>query len=170
MSERQQYNELEKNLIQKLNSNQKNNEAVLRSDDFNDGQLSVSGYDHLKQLCDYIPYSEKIEIKIPKEYEAGFKDTLDYMGAIELSNIKKDRRATRLTALLLLLGGIWCFIIGSILEHRELLMGIIFGNITIIISWVFVWAAVEKWFFDTKELRQKRKSLLQILSAKITAQ
>ncbi|MDR0492251.1 MAG: hypothetical protein LBH74_01230 [Nitrososphaerota archaeon] len=166
MSKRKQYNALEKVLEQKYRA-KRENEAVLSHEDFKDGKLTVFGYNHLKQQCDYIPYSEDIEIKIPKEYEADFRDTLESMGANELFRIKKDRRYTKITALVLLFAGILFVILGNILEFFQ---SNTFQNIVVIVSWVFVWAAVEKWFFDRGDLKEKRMSLLQILSAKITAQ
>jgi len=166
MSKQKQYDKLEKALEQKYKINREN-EAVLSKEDFKDGKLSVFGYNHLKQQCDYIPYSADIEIKIPKECEAGFKYTLESMGANELSRIKKDRRDTQITSLSLLFTGILFVALGNILE---VFRGNFFQNIIVIISWVFVWAAVEKWFFDRRDLKEKRKSLLQILSAKITTQ
>jgi len=166
VSKRKQYNELEKVLEQKYKTCREN-EAVLSKDDFKDGKLTVFGYYHLKQQCDYISYREDIEIKIPKEFEAGFKDTLQSMGATELSRIRKDRRDTKITALMLLFTGILFVILGNVLEFFQ---GNAFQNVVVIISWVFVWAAVEKWFFDRRALKEKRQSLLQILSAKITSQ
>ncbi|MCL2676172.1 MAG: hypothetical protein FWE84_06320 [Firmicutes bacterium] len=163
MSKHKQYREIEKNLEQKFRANREN-EAVLDGGDFKDGKLSVWGYTRLKQQCDYIPFSEEIEIKIPKEHEEGFRDTLESMGAAELSRIKKDRRDAMLKALVLLLGGVLFFALGNIFD---LLKTGIIQNIIIIASWVFVWGAVEAWFFDRKDLHEKRLSLLQILSAKI---
>ena len=165
MSKRKQYDELEKVLEQKYKVKRKN-EAVLGKEDFKDGRLSVFGYTHLKQQCDYIAYSEDIEIKIPKEYEVVFRVTLENMGAVELSRIRKDLRDTRITALLLLFAGVLFVIFGNVLEF---LRGGFFQSVVVIVSWVFVWAAVEKWFFDRRALKEKRLSLLQILSAKITA-
>ncbi|MCL2862308.1 MAG: hypothetical protein FWE22_07865 [Firmicutes bacterium] len=165
------YKDLENRLIEKFEQTDEN-EVVLEDDDFKDGRLTIFGYEKLKQQCDYIPYSEKIEIKIPKKNEKGFKERLEYLGALELIKIKKDRREVRKTALLLLLVGVVTFVIGSIVElfasvTNRVLADILF-YIIIIISWVFVWAAVEKWFFDRRDLREKRKSLLQILSSNIT--
>jgi hypothetical protein len=127
----------------------------------------VFGYNHLKQQCDYIPFSEDIEIKIPKEFEATFKVTLEIMGANELSRIRKDRREAKIMALGLLFVGILFVMLGNVLEFFR---GNSFQSVVVIVSWVFVWAAVEKWFFDRGHLTEKRLSLLQILSAKITAQ
>jgi len=165
MTKNKQYREIEKALEQKYKGVSEN-EASLNADDFKDGKLTVCGYDRLKNQCDYIPYSEEIIINIPSEFESGFKDSLDFLAANELSRIRKDRREARITSLLLLLSGVLFFALGFIFERfqREL-----FWNIVIIISWVFIWAAAEKWFFDRKDLREK-KSLLQILTAKISPQ
>jgi len=89
------------------------------------------------------------------------------MGASELSRIRKDRRETKIVALMLLFTGILFVILGNVLEVFQ---GSFFQNIVVIVSWVFVWAAVEKGFFDRRDLVEKRVSLLQILSAKITVQ
>jgi hypothetical protein len=67
----------------------------------------------------------------------------------------------------LLFTGILFVMLGNILEFFQ---SNTFQNIVVIVSWVFVWAAVEKWFFDRGNLKEKRMSLLQILSAKITSQ
>jgi hypothetical protein len=166
VNKRKQYDELEKALEQKYKTNREN-EAVLSKADFKDGKLTVFGYNHLRQQCGYIPFSEDIEIKIPKDCEADFKCTLESMGANELSRIKKDLRETKITALMLLFAGILFVILGNILE---LFRGNSFQSIIVIASWVFVWASVEKWFFDRKDLKEKKMSLLQILLAKITVQ
>jgi len=166
MSKLKQYRDIEKALEQKYKDISEN-EATLDADDFKDGKLTVCGYDRLKKQCDYIPFSEEIEIKIPKRYEKGFKNTLEQMAANELFRIKKDRHEARIAAIALLFGGIATFLLGSLLEFRG---NQIFEYIAIIVSWVFIWAAVEKWFFDRKDLREKRKSLLQILTAKVTPQ
>jgi len=115
MSKRKQYNKLEKALEQKYKA-KRENEAVLSKEDFKNGKLTVFGYNHLKQQCDYIPYSENIEIKIPKEYETCFKSTLESMGASELSRIRKDRRENKIVSLMLLFTGILFVMLGNVLE------------------------------------------------------
>ena len=160
------YRDLEKSLSKKYKA-RRENEAVLTADDFQNGKLTVSGYERLKQQCDYISYREDIEIKIPKSCESGFKETLEGMGAAELSRIRKDRRDAKILSAVLLLAGIGFLLLGNFIEFFS---GGIFQSIVVIVSWVFVWAAVEKWFFDRRRLTDKRLSLLQILLAKITAQ
>jgi len=166
MSKQRQYRELEKRLEQKYKE-VKENEVSLAADYFKDGKLTIYGYDSLKHQCDYIPYSEEIIIKIPNGFEKNFKDSLEFMAANELFRIKKDRSEARITSLLLLLSGILFLALGFIFEHQQREL---FWNIVIIVSWVFIWAATEKWFFDRKDLREKRKSILQILTAKIISQ
>ncbi|MCL2212626.1 MAG: hypothetical protein FWB93_02180 [Oscillospiraceae bacterium] len=164
MKKSKQYRKLEKELSQKY-KNVKENEVTLEKDDFKDGKLTVFGYDRLKNQCDYIPYSETIELAVPQAFEANFRASLEFMIANELSRIRKDRREARRTSLILLLGGIFCFVLAIAFEFRDILLA---ENLVVIASWVFVWASVEKWFFDRKELQEKRKSLLQILSARIS--
>ena len=163
---RNKYRAIEKALTQKQKA-KRENEAVLNNEDFKNGKLTAQGYEHLKQQCDYIPYREDIEIKIPKECETGFKDSLEPMAAVELSRIKKDRRDAQIASAILLLVGIGFVLLGNFIEFHKVR---IFETVVIIASWVFVWAAVEKWFFDRRRLTDKKFSLLQILSAKVTAQ
>jgi len=160
----EKYRDLEKALMQKHKANREN-EAVLTKEDFKGGKLTVAGYESLKQQCDYISYREDIVIKIPQENEAGFKATLESMGAVELRQMRKDRLDAKLMSAILLLVGIGLILLGNFVEFHRVP---IFENIVIIASWVFVWAAVEKWFFDRRRLTDKRFSLLQILSAKVT--
>ena len=166
MSKFKKYKELENSLLQKL-EDRPGNEVYLNEGDFQDGRLSVFGYERLKQKCDYISYSEDIEIFVPVKYESAVKKSLNYLGARELHRIKKDRReAMLLSALLLAIGILW-LVLGYFLDLYELHL-VIVKDIIIVASWVFVWAAVEKFFFDRRKLMDRRFSLLQILSAKVT--
>lgn len=154
------YIELEKKLEKKY-PGQKENEVRLRTEDFKEGKLTSEGFLRLKQQCEYISYSDDIEIIVPPEYAADLRNRLEYMAAAELAKIKKDRKYTSIVALFLLgIGVIWYGI--------AFLFPVDLGKeITVIITWVFMWAGVEKWFFERHKLREKRFDLLQILSAKI---
>lgn len=140
----------------------KDNEVILRHDDFKDGKLTKSGYLSLKLQSDYVPITDKLEIKIPKEYAHGFKSTLQYVATKELIRIKKDRKSTNLHALIF-------FIIGIILLTLPTLIDFfkepIINEIILIVSWVFVWASVEKKFFEMNHLNNKRQNILHILSS-----
>lgn len=155
-----EYIEIEKKLEKKY-SKQKENEVRLSAEDFKDGKLSSEGFFRLKQQCEYIPYSDDIEIIIPLKHAEGFRNKLEYMAAAELSKIKKDKKyATILSFILLLVGAFWYSV--------SYLFPVDLGReISVIITWVFIWAGVEKWFFERHQLREKRFNLLQILSAKV---
>ena len=159
-----QYEKIEKALQQKY-KNKKENEVSLEKADFKDGKLSVSGYTRLKQHCDHIGYEGDIEIKVPIEYAEGFIDTLECLVANELSCIKKEIRNNRRTALgLLAIGVLWYLL------RYNFVNTVVFNEITLVATWVFVWSAVEKWFFDQYQLTNRRHRLLQLLLAKITGQ
>ena len=155
--------ELEKTLELKY-SGVKENEVHLGGEDFKDGKLSSSGYLRLKQQCEYIPYSDQIEIIIPRETAIGFRANLEQMAAAEISKIKKDRKRASYSSLFMLsLGILWYMVSYFFIPSK------IVKDITIIVTWVFVWAAVEKWFFERGKLQDRRFSLLQILAARVKA-
>ena len=158
-----QFIEIEKKLELKY-SGVKENEVQLRAEDFNDGKLSSAGYLHLKQQCEYIPYSDQIEIIIPRDAAIGFRANLEQMAAAELVKIKKDKKHTSLMALFLLALGIAWYVVGYVLVPSAIVR-----EVTIIATWVFVWSAVEKWFFERNKLQDRRFSLLQILAARVKA-
>jgi len=166
-SRNKQYRTLEKSLERKYKS-RRENEIALTAEDFQDGKLTAMGYLRLKQQCDYIDESFDVEIKLPcdcKEYAENLKETLGFLGMRELAQVKRERRKNSMAALILLFGGILCF---GLSYGVSLLDIIIVKDIIIIASWVFVWGAVEKQFFGSKDLRDKRLKILQTLSAKIT--
>jgi hypothetical protein len=160
-----QYRKIERALQQKYKDKQEN-EVSLEMADFKDGKLSVSGYTRLKQQCEYTGYGIDIEINIPKEHAVNFKETLESFAASELSCIRKDIRNNKRAAIGLLAIGVAWYLIRYYFAHDA----IIVHEITLVATWVFVWAAVEKWFFDQHKLSNQRHRLLQILLAKITEQ
>lgn len=164
MSRRKELLAVEKILEQKF-KNQRENEVVLGKEDFRDGKLSSGGYYRLKQQCEYTNFHESLEIIVPKEYSQDFKDTLERMAASELLRIKKDKGKLQITALVcLLIGALW-FALGNAFSSTNMVK-----EVTIVATWVFVWTAVEKLFFDQGSLGSKKLRLLQILTAKITFQ
>jgi len=157
-----QFKVLERRLAKIIKERQKN-EIVLNNSDFKDSKLSFTGYNRLKQECKYIGYSQSIEIIIPKEYADGFTETLENMMANETSHIKKDMKEVNFKSIIFLLIGVLWFTLGNIFEIPNVVK-----EVTIVATWVFVWAAVEGWFFDNEKLRNRKFMLLHILSAKIT--
>jgi len=163
MRKRKQYIALEKQLLNK-HKEAKQNEVVLEDADFKDGKLSWQGYNRLKDECEYVDYAEDIEIKVPQKYRDGFDSCLESMAINELSKIRKDKIETRIKALsLFFLGGVVLTIGLLVIVH------IVRQEFALIISWVLIWAAAEKTFFDRRDLQNKRFNLLHILSARIAA-
>ncbi|MCL2555519.1 MAG: hypothetical protein FWE03_00675 [Firmicutes bacterium] len=163
MQKRRIFLALEKKLLNK-NKENKENEVVLEEADFKDEKLSWAGYNRLKNECEYIDYSDQIEIKIPQRYDADFKNCLENMAANELSKIKKDKIEARIKASILFFIGIIILTIGLVWINEA---NVVRQEFTLIISWVFIWAAAEKLFFDRRDLQNNRYNLLHILTAKI---
>lgn len=162
------YRELEKELEQKLQT-RRENEVLLTGEFFHEEKFSTLGYFRLKQQCEYIAADEEIEIVLAEDcaaVEENFKSTFTILGANELSQTKKDLLSARMSSLILMLGGIVWFLMSYLAQTLEWVM--IVKELFVIATWVFVWAAIEKFFFGRKELHEKRFKLLQMLSAKIT--
>jgi len=162
--QKKQYLELEERLEKKF-KNVRENELILTKDDFKDGKLRSSSFTKLKDECWYIPYEDDVEIKLPKRFEAGFRDSLEFFSTREISKVKKDRNEDRVQAVILFLTGIAILAVAFVAYLAWDVM--IVTELFTIISWVFIWAAVTKWFIDRRELRDQRFTLLQMLSARI---
>ena len=167
MPTRKELKDLEKSLEHKIR-HQREAEVILAPDDFKDGKLTFIGFHHLKRECEYIPRNEELEIKAPAETIPGLKNSLEFMTAQELYRTKRERRDSNITALIFLAAGALCMFFGYAMEEYIKTSVPLVREIVIIASWVFVWAAVEKRFFERKDLRDKRLMLLQIAVAKIT--
>jgi len=170
MNRLREYKKLEKSLDKKFFKDAEDNEVSLSKEDFKYGKLTMLGYHRLKQQCEYISFREEIEIKVPEEYGVGFKKNLQYLGASELRHLKKDRIESLVSAIVLSAIGIFFILLRLILGAQEWFKDSadIIGELVVIASWVFLWAATEKWFFERRKLRIKQMGLLQLLSAKIT--
>ena len=169
--QKKDYIALEKNLEHKFRS-VRENELTLTKEDFKDGRLKSSSFNRLKDECWYIGYEDEVEIRVPEEYADGFKDGLEFLAARKLSKIKKDRREDIMHAIILLFTGL--AVLGALAllfafwEAMETARETFFvGELLTIASWVFVWAAVTKFFIDRRDLRDQRFTLLQLLSARI---
>jgi hypothetical protein len=99
---------------------------------------------------------------MPVQYEEKFKETLEAMSVDELLHIKQDLFYANVTAWLLLAFGVLWFALWHVIAS-----GTFFKELAIIVTWVFVWAGIEKWFFQMPSLRNRKYNLLHILSAKI---
>ena len=168
--QKKRYIELEKSLDVKF-INVRENELTLAKEDFKDGNLKSSAFSRLKDECWYISYEEEVVIKLPQENEDRFKNDLEFLATRELHKIAKDRKEACVHAIVLFLVGV--AILGAlaltIFLVEALSHVLFFTELFTIISWVFVWAGVTKFFIDRKEMAEKRFTLLQLLSAKIVS-
>jgi len=156
-----QYRELEKEIVKRHRS-KREKAATLGNDDFRNGVLSIRGYTNLKSQFESIQHTEDAAIIVPKEYMSGFKTTLDHMVSDELIHVRKDWRNAIFVSIACLVIGIALLGLGAVLRNTYLMY-----ELTLVASWGFVWAAIEKWFFDRARLHRKRLGLLQILSSDI---
>lgn len=130
----------------------------LDEDDFGDAGLTASGYHYLKQQCEYLDMSTYIKIMIPRGHKAGLREKLEDLSVNEYRHIKQDRLSAFWVGLLFLVLSVAFAVLALFVE--------LWGIETIfIISWVFGWYAIDKWFFDRNNLKRRKDILLQILSA-----
>ena len=170
-SQKRAFLELEKSLEQKF-SGVRENVLTLVGDDFKDNKLKSSAFARIKDECWYIDYEDEVEISVPIAFKEGFRDSLELFATRELSKIKKDKKEARVHAGVLLAVGLGVLLAMALMfafwERLEAVREAFFlTELLTIISWVFIWAAVSKWFFDQKQLHDQRFTLLQLLSAKI---
>jgi len=167
-NQKKRYVLLENSLISKF-SHIKENEIEIIDSDFKDGRLRQSSFDRLKDECWYIPYEEPVIVKAPKGVEANFKNDLEFFASRQLSKIKKDRKEARLQGGILFGVGfaILAVLALAMLLWEALTSVMLVTELVTIISWVFVWAGVTKFFIDRKDIVDKRFTILQLLDAKI---
>ncbi len=161
MSKEKEFKEIIKRLKSKY-IDLKENEVILREHDFDDGRLTRSGYISLKQQSDYISTYEDIEIRMPKEYISKFKVQLEFVATKELIRIKKDIRDANWFAAIFFTMGLLLLSLPAFIEVFNIK---IVNDITIIFSWVFIWASVEKRFFELPKIKNRRTNILHILSS-----
>ena len=159
MSRIKEFRQVEEGLLQK-DFCKSENEIILEEADFMYGKLSMAGYSRIKHECEYIDYKDNIEITLPKKFLKGFSQKLEHFAADEIKHIKKDRRRLALFAGLFLLIGAFWFTLGSFFSYVPVVR-----EITMVATWVFVWTAIEKWFFERNRLQDNRFSILHILTA-----
>jgi len=163
--QKKQYLELEQSLTAKCCTKIRHNELVLTKDDFEDGKLSSVSFARLKDECWYIPYADEAVVKVPMDNQKDFMESMELYSYRELNKIRTERNENRVHSLIIFLIGLVILVTAFCIDYWldiPILM-----EFLIIISWVFIWATVHKLFFDNKSLKEKRFTLLQLLSAKV---
>ena len=165
LSQKSDYYTLEKQLKRKYR-HIRENELVLTPEDFADGRLKDSSFIRLKDECWYIPYSDPVVVLTPDVSLQALEEGLGFFAVRGLYKLKNDRQsAFRQSAALLLVGVIvlsgLAFFLDDLYENVFLL------EFITIISWVFIWSGVSKWFIEQRDLQDKRFTILQLLSAQL---
>jgi hypothetical protein len=162
---RKQLRQVNKELIEKYNSID-NNTIILTDSDFidyeNDSKLSMDGYDKLKEKIKHINIKEQAVIIIPQKHKNGFLHNMKDYVSKEIMLLSKEMKRLKMTSLSSLLFGSVVFGAANILDQRR-----IFYEIAIIIFWVFVWGAAEKFFFELPTLRHSKYKLLSLVNSEI---
>lgn len=169
--QRKGYYELEKRL-KKQYRHIRENELILTEEDFADGHLKDSGFIRLKEESWYIPYHDKIVIRLPKIPHKNFQEDLGFYAVRALSKIRNDRQnALYQSIALILVGAFILSILAFLWEWLDNVANIHLSVFSIefitIVSWVFIWSGVSRWFIDQRDLQDKRFTILQLLSAQI---
>jgi len=161
--QKQAYYKLEKNLKRQF-KNTGENVLILTETDFKKGCLKNSSFIRLTEECWYIPYRDKVVIQVPDVAIDALVQDLGFFATQALYKIKDDRKYA-------IIGGFGLFATGVIVLAilaffwQQLADYVFVSEFMTIISWVFIWSAVSKWFIEQRELQDKRFTILQLLSA-----
>jgi len=160
-----QYKSLERSLLKKHREKQ-DGIITVKADDFKDDKLTLNGYQKLKTGCEFaISNNEELQIVVPERNIETFKDSLENIVAAELIHLSNKTKKSRVTALILLVVGLACYGLGHLFRADDNMV----REVTIIAMSGFVWAAIQQWFFEVGKMHDKRKNLILMLTAKITA-
>ena len=157
------------NLEQKLTTNYRHlraNELLISPDDFENSHLTNHTFTRLKDECWYIPYEDKVIIKAPTLKGTNIQEDLQFFSARALDKIKKDRQDAIRQSIGLFITGL-CMLTILTLIFEPLYENVFIIEFVSILSWVFVWSSVGIYFIDQRPLKDKRFTILQLLSAEI---
>ena len=142
------------------------NELFLEAEDFVGGHLKDGSFIRLKEECWYIPYHDKVVIKVPADLSKNLTEDLGFYGVRALSKLRNDRQSAFFQAIALFLVGLG--VLGALAFFWDYIYGIVFlTEFITIISWVFIWSGVSKWFIENRDLQDKRYTILQLLCAEV---
>jgi len=165
-SEKKRYYKLERQLNEQHQNSLRENELVLTFDDFKKGHLVNASFIRLKDESWYIPYGDRIIVKVPDVHMDDLRADLGFFAVGALSKIKADRQSAFIQSIVLFIVGL--SILGGLSFWWDHLYEMLFiTELVTIISWVFIWSGVAKWFIEQRDLQDKRFTILQLLSAEL---
>ena len=136
----------------------------------------IAGY--LDHCNNFFLFQYKLEINIvcdgmTEKDKEKMKDAVKHYYSVKMFECDIDlKNNTRKTAILTLLGTIFVVLaytlenLGVINQIATTFMNVL-QEILIITGWVFIWAALENYFFDRGELNNKKKECSQLFNASL---
>jgi len=152
--------ELRKKLIKNFKSSVNNIELI--DSDFYDNRLTANSYNTLKEKIKKSNIKEQFIIIAPSIYKDDLLQDIEKYVSPEIVSLEKEMKKIKMTSLLLLLIGSIIFITANIFVEGRLM-----SEIAVVAFWVFVWGAVEKFFFELPSLRNAEYKLLRLADAEI---
>lgn len=151
---------LEKELM--INSKIEDNTIYLSIDEFNERGLTVDGYSMLKEQITIAGVKDNIKIAVPLNKKEVFQKNIRRMVTYELVEMKQKEKLSYQIAWILLLIGIITIILYNAIPYEHIIY-----QIFVIISWVFAWSSIEKFFFELPSIRKEEIKLLVLVDSEV---
>ncbi len=149
---------LEKDLLK--NYENKTDRIIISEKSFDEQGFTYEGFNRLKDEINYIELDSDFRMIVPEAKKELFNKSLkDYISKDLFFINKKHKEINGIVTLLLILGVI--IMISYYLFFKELFLSQLF----IIFSWVFIWTATEKLFFEKPALNRESLKLLLLLDS-----
>lgn len=151
---------LEKELLK--NSKLEDNTIYLSVDEFNERGLTVDGYSMLKEQVTIAGIKDNIKIAVPVSKKDIFQKNIRRMATYELVEMKQKEKLSYQIAWILLLIGIITIILYNAIPYEHIIY-----QVFVIISWVFAWSSIEKFFFELPSIRKEEIKLLVLVDSEV---
>lgn len=149
---------LEKDLLK--NYENKTDRIIINEKSFDEQGFTIEGFNRLKEEINYIELDCDFKIIVPGLKQEIFKRSLRHYISKELFYInKKNKQINSVVLLLLILG------ITIMTSYYFFLKDFILSQLFVIVSWVFIWSAIEKFFFEKPALNKESLKLLLLLDS-----
>jgi len=155
---KKEFKHLERTLINSYEK--KNDKIIVDNNDFDEDGLTIEGFSKIKQKLEYVSIDDTFDIVVSNKKDEVFRNSLIHYVSKELFIIKKQKDRINKFSIIFLLIGILVMIFYYLFSKTYFL-----SELFIIISWVFIWAAVEKIFFEKAALKRNRIKLLILISS-----
>ncbi len=149
---------LEKDLLK--NYENKTDKIIINDKSFDEQGFTIEGFNRLKEEINYIELDCDFGIIVPEGKQEVFNKSLKHYISKELFYInKKNKQINNIVILLLIFG------IAVMALYYFFLKSFVLSDLLIIVSWVFIWSAIEKLFFEKPFLNRESLKLLLLLDS-----